>query len=146
MSRATRRTAAAGVAVALLATLPGIAAPANASTDHYVIDLTGAAERPGPGDPDGTGTATIVVRDNGRICYAITVRGLDPLTAAHIHVAPTTDPGPVVAPLPVGPRGGGGCVMATPELTAAIQADPASYYVNVHNAAFPAGALRGQLA
>ena len=32
-----------------------------------------------------------------------------------------------------------------PELAQEILADPAGYYVNLHNRKFPAGALRGQL-
>lgn len=32
-----------------------------------------------------------------------------------------------------------------PALIDAIRKDPSAYYVNVHNAPFPAGAVRGQL-
>ncbi len=38
-----------------------------------------------------------------------------------------------------------GCTTTTPELAADIGANPSDYYVNVHNPAFPAGAIRGQL-
>jgi hypothetical protein len=39
-----------------------------------------------------------------------------------------------------------GCAKADAPVIIAIIKDPAGYYVNVHNAAFPKGAVRGQLA
>jgi hypothetical protein len=38
-----------------------------------------------------------------------------------------------------------GCAAVSRELALEIIRDPADYYVNVHNAEFPGGALRGQL-
>jgi hypothetical protein len=38
-----------------------------------------------------------------------------------------------------------GCRVISPELAADITSDPGAYYVNLHNAGFPAGAIRGQL-
>jgi hypothetical protein len=37
------------------------------------------------------------------------------------------------------------CVSAAQELVQAIIQNPENYYVNVHNAPFPGGAVRGQL-
>jgi hypothetical protein len=113
----------------------------------FTVQLTGEAEVPGPGDPDGSGTATLTVNPGlGTVCYTIEVAGVDPLTAAHIHKAPSTDPGPVVVPLKVGPLGGTGCTEGVDlQLLVDIITNPSAYYVNVHNAAYPAGALRGQL-
>lgn len=110
--------------------------------------LTGAAEVPGPGDPDGSGVATLRLNQGQRtICYRITVAGIAPATAAHIHLAPAGVAGPVVVTL-IAPTSGTAEACATVErsLIKAIRKDPASYYVNVHNAEFPAGAVRGQLA
>ena len=63
-------------------------------------------------------------------------------SAAHIHAAPATAPGPVVVPLT---PYSGGCTDVTRELAKALIQDPGSYYVNVHNGSFPAGALLAQL-
>jgi hypothetical protein len=111
------------------------------------VELTGAAEAPGPGDPDGSGTASFTFNaGTGEVCFDYSVTGVAPLTAAHIHVAPAGSPGPVVIPmLPTSPTGGSGCVTADRDLIVAILMDPSAYYFNVHNAEFPAGALRGQL-
>ena len=111
------------------------------------VTLTGAAERPGPGDPDGSGTATFQLNQGqGEICYELTATDIAPATAAHIHVAPVTAPGPVVVPLAAPTSGSSsGCVTVDAELIKAIRQNPENYYVNVHNAAFPGGAIRAQL-
>lgn len=113
----------------------------------FRLALTGAAERPGPGDPDGTGTAVLRLNPGqGEVCYEYTTSGLVPLAAAHIHVAPVTEPGPVVIPLPpTSETGGSGCVTASRALILEIVRNPQNYYFNVHTSEFPAGALRAQL-
>ena len=111
-------------------------------------NLTGAAEVPGPGDPDGAGTAQITVNPGQKqVCYKLRVSNIAPATAAHIHEAAPTAAGPVVVTLGAPTSGtSSGCVTVTRALALEILKDPSDYYVNVHNAAFPAGAVRGQLA
>ena len=58
--------------------------------------LTGAAEVPGPGDPDGGGTAQVTLNsDKNEVCYDLTVTKIDEATAAHIHEGATGKDGPV---------------------------------------------------
>ncbi|MBI5649199.1 MAG: CHRD domain-containing protein [Chloroflexi bacterium] len=112
----------------------------------FSTELTGAAEVPGPGDPDGSGAAHLTINQGqGEVCFDITVADVAPITAAHIHAAPTGVAGSVVVNFNVAVNGLNGCVAANPDLIKAIRQNPADYYVNVHNASFPAGALRGQL-
>ena len=109
--------------------------------------LTGAAEIPGPGDPDGSGTADLTVNPGlEQICYTLTVEDIEPARAAHIHIGSAGTAGPVVVGLAPPTSGtSSGCVDVNRELALAIIQDPQNYYVNVHNASYPAGALRGQL-
>ena len=109
--------------------------------------LTGAQEVPVPGDPDGKGLATVTVNPGqGVLCYQLSVSGIAQATAAHIHEAPVGVAGPVVVELlPPTDGSSGGCIDVGRDLAKEILQDPADYYVNVHNAEFPGGALRGQL-
>lgn len=120
----------------------------NEGGNRLTATLTGAAERPGPGDADGSGSITITVNPGQkRICYELTIVGIDAPTAAHIHLAPPTSAGPVVIPFPAPPLGASsGCIDVTSRQAAQLIAKPSAYYFNVHNAALPAGAIRGQLA
>lgn len=113
-------------------------------------ELTGAAEVPGPGDPEGSGSAWITLNQGqGEVCFELMVSDiLLPATGAHIHVGTAADSGPVVVPLAPPDESGtaSGCTTDVErDLIKDIRQNPASYYVNVHNADFPGGAVRGQL-
>ena len=112
--------------------------------------LTGAAEVPGPGDTDGAGLFEARVNPGTeRICYTIAASNIDPATAAHIHLGGAGDVGDPVLTLDT-PDGDDDdsedCQDIDRALAQAIIRDPGSYYVNVHTASFPGGAIRGQLA
>ena len=137
------------IAVALVAGTLAIAVPATASPDGadsiVTTKMNGAKEAPGPGDSNGRGEFSATLSDT-TICYAYYAKKIAAPTAAHIHEAPAGEPGPVVQALTVPTEEGvAACVTPAPALLAAIKANPAGFYVNVHNAVFPAGAIRGQL-
>jgi hypothetical protein len=137
-------------ASALAATL-GLAGYAQAAAEGgrpLSAAMSGAAEKPNPGDPDAKGTASVRVNvGQSRVCYDLQVSGLDTITMAHIHKAPADAAGPVVVPLTAPGADGksSGCAKADKAVVQDILQNPSAYYVNVHTQAFPAGALRGQL-
>lgn len=123
-------------------------APAVAAEVTLSAHLMGAAEKPSAGDADGMGHATLKVdEDKSQVCYTLMVEGIAPATAAHIHKGPTGSAGPVALPLtsPDAAGRGAGCAAADPATIKDLLANPGGYYVNVHNAEFRAGAIRGQL-
>ncbi len=121
------------------------------------------------GDPDGKGEFyvfaidSVASTDNSRVlCYNLQVKRVGELElapgggrAAHIHKGKAGENGPVVANL-AWPQDGqsADCLDARlrpaqfplgDAVVADILANPQDYYVNVHNAEYPAGAIRGQL-
>ena len=128
-------------------TLMGTATAALADHSVYLgSPLSGAFEVGNAGDPDGTGSAAItIVNASGEICFDIDVTGIDTPTAAHIHSGGFGTNGGVVVNLDYAANGPSGCVTAPIEMRRAIENTPTLFYVNVHNEAFPAGAVRGQL-
>lgn len=136
-------------AALVLAGCETVAEPAaRAVGTTYTASLTGAAEAPTPGDPNGSGRADISIVDEvvDQVCYEMMVTGIAPATAAHIHAGAAGVAGPPVITLEAPTDGEvSGCTSASDSLLNAIKANPAGYYVNVHNAEYPNGAIRGQL-
>lgn len=156
MGRRLRSLLAAVLLAGGLGSLAATSPAAGQTTEEPVVlqsTLTGLREVApdgslGAGDPDGVGAATLVVTPSS-LCVRLNVSGLDlPAAAAHVHQAPVGVNGPIVVPLPTPGADGlaDGCVEAPdPAVLADLLAAPADFYVNVHTAAFPAGAVRGQL-
>jgi hypothetical protein len=117
----------------------------------FSTTLTGASEVPGPGDANASGTASLALNPgHGEVCFDLAWADIDgTVFAAHIHVGPSGVAGPIVVPLFGGSFSGtdsaSACVSADRSLVLAIVQNPENYYVNIHSAVFPAGAVRGQL-
>ena len=110
------------------------------------------------GDADGSGVATLRIDSGGDlVCYSIVVRNIGAPTepapgvgSAHIH-GPLQAMG-IAIDLDTVFRAAGDstyisrdCVGADSVTIDAVLADPELFYLNVHNAEFPGGAVQGSL-
>lgn len=122
--------------------LASVVAPAQT----FSTTLTGAAERPGPGDPDGSGIA--VVSMNGTtVTYTLLVSNINTPTMAHIHRGTIDASGDIEVDFSPSFVNGTatGTVTISQALANEIAGNPAGFYVNVHTSDFEGGAIRGQL-
>lgn len=129
------------ILLALAAAVPTYAL-ASVHKESLHATMTGRAETP-KGDPNGRGTAEIKI-EGRQVCWELTVRNIARPNAAHIHKGKAGVAGPVVVPFGATYKAKG-CTRTTAAIARAILARPGNYYVNVHNARYPGGAVRGQL-
>ena len=136
------------------------AIPAGADTEiKLTTTLTGLNPLTGTvtGDPDGSGKAEFTFdTEQGTVCYEIEVEGISApvepapgLGSAHIHFLAT---GGIAVNLQADFQPdksdefkASGCVQVDSALLQAILENPDQFYVNIHNAEFPGGALAGLL-
>ncbi len=133
------------VALAALA-LPAFVLAAGESMSPVVsAKLKGSNEIP-KGDPDGKGLVVLHLNGaKGTACWDFKgVTGIGKPTAAHIHKGRKGVSGGVTIPFGATYKTSG-CVKAPKATIEKIESNPNGYYVNIHNAKYPAGALRGQL-
>src|SRR3954468_4251838 len=88
--------------VAGLTTVGSPGASALAIAQFFAV-LSGGNEvstdgRAAAGDPDGYGTASVLIVGDDRICISALVNRIDKPTAAHIHEGPAGKNGPIVVP------------------------------------------------
>ena len=150
-----RGLAATGIAVisVLLAfSLAGGAAAAKKKTIKLSSQLTGQNEVPAA-DPDGSGDATFKLKKKKKkVCYDISFQNIQDPFVAHIHPGKAGVNGPPLITLFESTTGDtftspqSACVKAAKSDIKDIAKKPKRFYVNIHNAEFPNGAIRGQLA
>jgi hypothetical protein len=142
----------------VLAAIVGVAllTPAVASGAPLRAQLKGKDEVPGPGSKKGKGSAVIKAKPGKRkVCYELEWRNIMAPTAAHVHRGVAGEAGPIKVPLFTTQQAGSaksGCAKKDAngkklrkKLVKKIKRKPEMFYVNVHNAEFSAGAIRGQL-
>ena len=125
------------------------AAPSEAQTIWFSNTLSGDRVTGDPSDGDGWGVAAIGV-DGDTTRYYIWVTDIAAPTAAHVHTGVAGANGGVAIDLEASfaevsnntyiARG-----VVSGGSTAALLDMPGAFYVNVHNADHPAGAIRGQV-
>lgn len=138
-------TAVVVVVVGALATALVASATETGMSPVVSAKLKGSNEVP-KGAPAGSGLAVIHLdATKGTVCWTFgKVAKIDKPTAAHIHKGAAGKAGPVVVPLGAAYKAKG-CAKAAAKLIGAIEEHPSSYYVNIHTAKYPAGAIRGAL-
>jgi CHRD domain len=110
-------------------------------------NLTGRAEVPGPGKLNARGSATLTVNaGQNRACYTVRYANIPRANMAHVHRGAVGVAGPPVITLRMAGVGRfRGCNAIPRALARDLIRRPGRFYVNVHSAAFPDGAIRGQL-
>lgn len=132
-----------------------VASPAQRGSSNQALFavMNGANERDqdgrrGAGDRNGRGAFSAIF-DGRELCYGIQVKNIADPAAAHIHRGRPNQNGPVVVtlehPTEGDPGASSACTTLSSSLARSIRRNPSRYYVNVHNADFPGGAVRGQL-
>ncbi len=100
------------------------------------------------GDRNGRGSFSGIF-DGDTLCYGLNVANIGKPAAAHIHKGSRGENGDVVVTLKHPRAGDPGaskqCLAVAPAVADDIRANPTQFYVNVHNAKFPNGAIRGQI-
>jgi CHRD domain len=142
-------------AVAAMGLVLGVTASvlAQGGSDNkaFFAVMTGAKEvRAGESAGDSNGRGSFSATLDGRtLCYGIQVKNIDNPVAAHIHTGGPEVRGAVVVPLKQPAKGDPGasaaCVKVSRSRADALNANPGNFYVNVHTAGLPNGAVRGQL-
>jgi hypothetical protein len=146
--RAAVIAATAGVLAVVLIGVVGAGAQGGGQESKALFAVLTGAKEPEGGDPNGRGSFTAIV-DGNRLCYGLTNRNIEDPAAAHIHRGRAGVAGDIVVPLEQPSSGDPGassdCVRVARSVSRAILQNPNRYYVNVHTAGFPDGAIRGQL-
>ena len=121
--------------------------PPTAGPTRLFGRMDGAQERPGPGDADGRGSVFIDLKPGaGQVCVDERYQAIaNPVQLMHIHTGAVGVGGPILINLTPALNGGPRCVTADPADIQAVRTNPAGFYCNIHNMAFPNGAIRGQL-
>ena len=140
------RTAAVAASLVIALALAAGAGARSGATVELVAKLKGTNEVPAA-PASNTGRAEIKLNAaTGRVCWEFHITKIDGKpTAAHIHKGAKRVSGPVKVPLGTIYKRKG-CTTAAKSLIRAVLAKPGTFYVNVHNAKHPGGAMRGQLA
>jgi hypothetical protein len=166
MSRTKRVGARAACAVAAALAGALFAAPASAAPVTFNVNLTGAKETNGAGvfnlgDPNGSavGSITLDAGSGGNTATAswnFTLSNLatPPVTDFHIHTGSATQAGSVLIPFGVNVAGGdtltqdsfiGSRTGLNSTNMGLVLANPAGFYLNLHNGEFTPGAVRDQV-
>ena len=116
----------------------------------FQLSMSGDQEVPGPGDEDGQASGTLSIDDaTNLISWSFTYSNIANPAAMHIHTGAAGEGGGVLIPLNVEMGGEPGTLVGSTTGddadVMAILASPSDYYVNIHNADFRPGAIRGQL-
>lgn len=122
-------------------------APVAAAAETVVLtaNLSGANEV-GGGAPEGNGAFRVEINtDTGDFCYTLYGERIAAPTMAHVHTGAAGTNGAPVITLDVTGKGSDMCIAVEPAKLKPIVADPAGFYINIHTADFPAGAVRSQL-
>ena len=123
-----------------------VATPALAQKFDFQGTMNGGEVVPGPGDNDGSGTFKISI-DNAtnQLCYELAWQNIDQPNGSHIHVGSKNQSGRIMVDLNFPANGPKACIPVDATSVGHRTGGPKSHYIDLHNGAFPEGAVRAQL-